>query len=59
MMTAKTGKNVSGAVSVSDLDLQREIRDREDLRAARLGAADVRKNGAIPWSKVKRDLARR
>jgi hypothetical protein len=54
-MTTKTGKKVGRVVSTADLDLLREIRDGDDLRAARAGAAEARKKGTIPWCKVKRD----
>jgi prevent-host-death family protein len=59
VVITKNGKDVAGLVSMKDLELLREIRDRDDLRAARAGAADAQKYGATSWSKVKRDLARR
>ena len=45
--------------SKADLALPRDVRDRDDLRAARAGTAEARKKGAVPWRKVRRDLTRR
>jgi prevent-host-death family protein len=43
VVITKNGKDVAGLVSMEDLALLREVRDRNDLHAARLGAAEARK----------------
>jgi hypothetical protein len=52
----KSGKDAAALVSGGDRGLKREMRDRNDLRAADAGAVEVRNKGAIPWRKVKRDV---
>ena len=56
VVITKNGKEVAGRVCMEDLELLREIRDRNDLLAARAGTAEARKKGSIPWSKVKAAL---
>lgn len=52
------GKAVAAIVSPEDLELLRRLDDLTDLRAARRAKADVERDGAIPWDRVKADVGR-
>lgn len=50
------GKEVAAVVPMEDLKLLEDIEDRIDLEEARKSLAHVKKHGAIPWEKMKKDL---
>ena len=52
----RRGKEVAAVVPIEDLELIERLEDKIDIREAKKALADVRKNGTIPWAKVKKDL---
>ena len=52
----RRGKAVAAVVPIEDLELIERLEDEIDIREAKKALADVRKNGTIPWAKVKKDL---
>jgi prevent-host-death family protein len=52
----RRGKEVAAVVPIEDLELIERLEDEIDIREAEKTLADVRKNGTIPWAKVKKDL---
>ena len=52
----RRGKAVAAVVPIEDLELIERLEDEIDIREAEKALADVRKNGTIPWAKVKKDL---
>ena len=52
----RRGKAVAAVVPIEDLELIERLEDEIDIREAEKALADVRKHGAIPCEKVKKDL---
>jgi prevent-host-death family protein len=52
----RRGKEVAAVVPIEDLELIERLEDEIDIREAKKALADVRKHGAIPWEKVKKNL---
>ena len=55
-VVTRRGKRLAAIIPVEDLDLIDAIENQLDLEDARKALADIKKNGAIPWKKVKADL---
>ena len=52
----RRGKDVAALVPVEDYALLEQLEDRIDLEDARAALTEVKKNGTIPWSKIKAEL---
>ena len=52
----RRGKEVAAVVPIEDLELIERLEDEIDIREAKKALTDVRKHGAVPWEKVKKDL---
>jgi prevent-host-death family protein len=50
------GRGVAAVVPIEDLESLELMEDAADLLDARKALAEVKKKGAVPWGKVKKDL---
>lgn len=56
IILTRRGRALAAIVPLEDVELLREIEDRMDLEEARAALEEVKREGAIPWEKVKADL---
>jgi prevent-host-death family protein len=56
VVLTRRNKPLAAVVPIEDIALIEEIEDREDLKAARAAMRDIRRNGAIPWTHIKKEL---
>ena len=50
------GKQVAAVVPIEDLEYLERMEDEADIREVKKALEDVRKNGAVPWEEVKKEL---
>ena len=56
IVLTRRNKPLAAVVPFEDIALIEEIEDREDIKAARAAMRDIRRHGAIPWARVKKEL---
>lgn len=56
VVLTRHGSEIAAIVPIEDARLLEELEDRLDLDEARASLADAKRNGTIPWDKVKSDL---
>lgn len=54
-LPARGGRALAVVKPTDEIELE-EIEDREDLKAARAALRDVKRNGTIPWTQLKKEL---
>ncbi|MBA3721361.1 MAG: type II toxin-antitoxin system Phd/YefM family antitoxin [Parachlamydiaceae bacterium] len=52
----RRGKNLAAVIPIEDLEMIEALEDKIDLEDARKALIDVKKNGSIPWKKLKAKL---
>jgi prevent-host-death family protein len=56
VVLTRRNRPLVAVVPIEDIELIEEIEDREDLKAARAAMRDIRRHGAVPWSRIKKEL---
>jgi prevent-host-death family protein len=56
ILLSSHGNAVAAIVPLEDLALLQAIEDRIDAKAARAAQAEARREGTIPWERIKADL---
>jgi len=56
IVLTRRNKPLAAVVPIEDIALIEEIEDREDLKAARAALRDIRRNGTVPWTRIKKEL---
>jgi prevent-host-death family protein len=56
VVLTRRNKPLAAVVPIEDMQLIEEIEDREDLKAARAAMRDIRRNGTVPWTRIKKEL---
>jgi prevent-host-death family protein len=56
VVLTRRNKPLAAVVPIEDIALIEEIEDREDLKAARAAIRDIRRNGTVPWTRIKKEL---
>ena len=56
VVLTRRNKPLVAVVPIEDIALIEEIEDREDLKAARAAMRDIRRNGTVPWTRIKKEL---
>jgi len=56
VVLTRRNKPLAAVVPIEDIALIEEIEDREDLKAARAAMRDIRRNGTVPWTRIKKEL---
>lgn len=56
VVVTRAGKDLVAIVPVEDLEAIEALEEERDLRDARAALREVKKHGAIPLERVKRDL---
>jgi prevent-host-death family protein len=56
VVLTRRNKPLAAIVPIEDIALIEEIEDREDLKAARAAMRDIRRNGTVPWTRIKKEL---
>ncbi|MBI2320538.1 MAG: type II toxin-antitoxin system Phd/YefM family antitoxin [Chloroflexi bacterium] len=56
IILTRRGKPLAAIVPLDDVELLRELEDRIDLEEARAALEEVKREGAVPWEKIKADL---
>jgi prevent-host-death family protein len=56
VVVTSRGKDMAAVVPIEDVQLLEEIEDRLDLDEARAALASVKRDGAVTWKRIKRDL---
>ena len=56
IVLTRSGKDIVAIVPMDDLRLLEKLEDHLDLEDAKKALEDTKKNGTIPWKKIKRDL---
>jgi prevent-host-death family protein len=56
VVLTRRNKALAAVVPIEDIALIEEIEDREDLKAARAAIRDIRRNGTVPWTRIKKEL---
>ncbi len=55
----KHGKAVAAIVPFEDVEHWQKLEDQADVMVAKEALADARKNGTVPWEKVKAKLRKK
>ena len=56
IVLTRRGRELVAVVPIEDVELLRRLEERIDLEEARAALAETRKKGAVPWSRLKREL---
>ena len=56
VLLTRRNRPVAAIVPIEDIELIEEVEDREDLKAARAAIRDIKRNGTIPWTRIKKEL---
>ena len=49
-------KPLAAVVPLEDVELLEALEEKEDLKALRAAQREVKRKGAIPWARIKKDL---
>lgn len=52
----RRGRKMAAIISIEELEFLEALEDRIDIEDAMRSLKDIKKNGVVPWDKVKSDL---
>jgi len=56
VLLTRRSRPLVAVVPIEDIALLEAMEDRDDLKAARAALREVKRKGAIPWTRMKKEL---
>jgi prevent-host-death family protein len=56
VLLTRRSRPLVAVVPIEDIALLEAMEDRDDLKAARAALREVKRNGTIPWTRMKKEL---